>query len=564
MRRIREILAALATGIIIVIWFWYQGQFIRLEAQLVKNTDQCLVNCELIFRVRFNKDWTLLNSHNFRFAYIRHGPALDLQDYGIQILEEAPYKISIPETVCHPWNETVINGTNVTVVTHPNCTTTYHEETRYRDEWKDLTFPYSFEKDKWYYVRFWGKKKPKLGPNNIEVLPYVLGKRLHFTWWNSSWTRRMNITINNTQNSYTLTDYQLAVNITYDSDMVSDFSDLRFTWYNSTADSETEIPYWVEKKVDSSWAYIWVKVIEIPASSYATVYVYYKNPSAASESNGTAVFEFFDDFSDGDFSGWNLEGSSTGDSASASNYYFELTKGGTDGSFWYSHTFSALTTLKLLFYWNVSSSTGAHGAATLLYDASGLRGPWTYQSPYDSNWYYYVQGVGYNVPFTGAQENVWYRHIYLINTTSDTFDWYVYNSTNLALVNSSTNLDFREATGDITEIRVHVYWANEISAWDNFAISKYSSPEPTYSIGSEESYGPPPDTCTPGANIWNMDCNDNCTKTGVIDVNGPWNIYGSNGYFLCNGCNLTVNETNFNATNCKLIFTGNFKYTTRG
>jgi len=81
-------------------------------------------------------------------------------------------------------------------------------------------------------------------------------------------------------------------------------------------------------------------------------------------------------------------------------------------------------------------------------------------------------------------------------------------------------------------------------------------------LGSCESYVV--DTCTPSADVWNMDCSDNCTKTDeVITVNGPWNIYGSNGYFLCDGCTLIVNETTNNATNCKLLFTGDFKYITR-
>jgi hypothetical protein len=98
-----------------------------------------------------------------------------------------------------------------------------------------------------------------------------------WAWWNTTWQYRRPITINNTQNPNTLTNYQVAINLTYDTNMVSDFSDIRFTWINSTDDTEILIPYWIESKVNSAWAYVWVKVPYIPASSTATIYVYYGN-----------------------------------------------------------------------------------------------------------------------------------------------------------------------------------------------------------------------------------------------------------------------------------------------
>jgi hypothetical protein len=111
--------------------------------------------------------------------------------------------------------------------------------------------------------------------------------------WLSGWSYRKPITINNTANSNNLTDYQVAINISYVSGkMNSDFSDLRFT--NSTG---ALLSYWIESKVNSQWAYVWVKVDRIPASSTTTIYVYYGNTSiVTSQSNGTATFLFFDDF----------------------------------------------------------------------------------------------------------------------------------------------------------------------------------------------------------------------------------------------------------------------------
>jgi hypothetical protein len=48
-------------------------------------------------------------------------------------------------------------------------------------------------------------------------------------WYNSSWSKRRKVLIDNTLNSNTLTNYQVRLKINYSPDMKSDFSDLRFT-----------------------------------------------------------------------------------------------------------------------------------------------------------------------------------------------------------------------------------------------------------------------------------------------------------------------------------------------
>lgn len=89
-----------------------------------------------------------------------------------------------------------------------------------------------------------------------KVALWLDGTEFH-PWFNSSWSRRCPVLMNNSANANDLTDYQLLVNVTYDSDMQSDFDDLRFTH----GASEQEIPYWIEKKVDGSYAECWVKVL---------------------------------------------------------------------------------------------------------------------------------------------------------------------------------------------------------------------------------------------------------------------------------------------------------------
>ena len=57
-------------------------------------------------------------------------------------------------------------------------------------------------------------------------------------------------------------------NVSYDSDMQSDFDDLRFTWYNSTSGSEQECEYWIEKNVSSSYAETRIEVPSVVAEKY--------------------------------------------------------------------------------------------------------------------------------------------------------------------------------------------------------------------------------------------------------------------------------------------------------
>jgi len=70
-------------------------------------------------------------------------------------------------------------------------------------------------------------------------------------WWDSSWQKRRGLVITENSGS-TLTDYQVAINVTYDADMQSDFDDLRFTWLNQTSNSKVLCDAWLETKSDGA------------------------------------------------------------------------------------------------------------------------------------------------------------------------------------------------------------------------------------------------------------------------------------------------------------------------
>jgi len=100
--------------------------------------------------------------------------------------------------------------------------------------------------------------------------------------------------------------YQVLLNITYNTSMKPDFSDLRFIRYN---DNTTELDYWIEKKVDGSWCNVWLEIADnITTENKTLAWMYYGNPDASSASNGDETFLFFDDFNDGIYRDkWNID-----------------------------------------------------------------------------------------------------------------------------------------------------------------------------------------------------------------------------------------------------------------
>ena len=110
------------------------------------------------------------------------------------------------------------------------------------------------------------------------------------------------------------TDYQILLDIRYgsggdadntvwlDSKCKTDFGDIRFT----QSDGVTELDYWIEIKVDSSYASIWVEVDSIPISpNTVNIYIYYNNSEASTTSNGDDTFIIFDECENND--DWSVD-----------------------------------------------------------------------------------------------------------------------------------------------------------------------------------------------------------------------------------------------------------------
>ena len=332
--------------------------------------------------------------------------------------------------------------------------------------------------------------------------------------WLSGWQYRREITITE-QSGVSLTDYQVKIvlnSTNFDSwDKVnSDGSDIRFT----DSDGTTLLDYWIEEwDYTGQTATIWVKVPYIPASNTATIYMYYGNPSATSESNvdevwGGSVFAFYD-FESGTATDWvggyNLTGGAGGsftsegyDFTSATGvFYYDYVSGDgwdnlsdltvviigkvTDTSqttvHFYGLTTSGAGHVKTNIYYADRSYGYTNSLLYRLHESDGDTILITKSYTLDTDWHIWVAWQdATNGVFKAYEDNT------LVGST--TWDGSYYNPSDeywsIGGLKFGTNDD------------VYKQVIKRVIVYDEAipTIPTFYYPEPTYSIGSEETAGP--------------------------------------------------------------------------
>ena len=144
--------------------------------------------------------------------------------------------------------------------------------------------------------------KPALKLEDVGVVASAEGWKLtdlrslgFFLNRNFKYRRKITIT---EQSGNNLSDYQVRIDLdatNFDfSHAQTNGEDIRFTDANGNL-----LSYWIEEwdAVNES-AKVWVKVPSIPANSTVEIFLYYGNPEITSASDSEATFEFFDDFED--------------------------------------------------------------------------------------------------------------------------------------------------------------------------------------------------------------------------------------------------------------------------
>jgi hypothetical protein len=302
--------------------------------------------------------------------------------------------------------------------------------------------------------------------------------------WN--YYRQVTITNNVTQ---ALTDYQ--VNFTLDTaaliaqgKMRSDCGDLRVT----LSDGQTLLPYWIEPNTcNTNSTKIWTKVPLIPASGSTTIYVWYGNPQATSQSNASATFYYYDDGSL--YSSWT-QGTyactqDTADGNPAPSYKCPTGS----GCYMYKNinlapnmivVFSVKTNALGNFYFLVNS-TGA-GQMYRIDTRSGCPSGFATTSSWTS----------WNYPFPGPilSANTWYKFTIVMNSTSASL--YYLQGTDISPQTGTFGTLI--GTYTITNNGGYIGLVGDSHGscstwWDNIIVRKYVSPEPRVSIGNEISTG---------------------------------------------------------------------------
>jgi len=329
---------------------------------------------------------------------------------------------------------------------------------------------------------------------SIDHIPYFNGiEYTEFAWWNASWLYRRPVTINNTQNTNTLTDYQVLVtldtaSLITEGKMRDDCGDIRFV----DSDGTTLLNYWIESGCNSTDTKIWVKVPEIPASSRKIIYVYYGNPNATSMSNGTTTFDFFDDFTTLDTNVWV----SRQLTYSLSDKGIILDVGAIVTQNFVGSFPETIAEAKITW---LGASTATWGGFAATGDPDGFNnadathqagyGPYVVILPGSSGGYFrfaaddgatanYIEGAEWhilNIPFieslyTNASGNYWYRNYEFVASLS--LPW----TGNYYILFGEDDLD---GTANYPNFEV-----------DFVRVRKYTSPEPTTSVPIITIYSP--------------------------------------------------------------------------
>jgi len=326
-------------------------------------------------------------------------------------------------------------------------------------------------------------------------------------WWNNSWDYKKPINVSVSSGS-TQTNYQVKLNVTYDSDMQNDFDDLRFV----NGSENTELDYWIEEKVNSSWAMIWVKIDQEITTTNYIFYMYYGNSEVNSISNGDNTFEFFDDFPGNSINTTKWSGDNVGVSVSNSILTIDHSAG------WDSMStvnfYNAPYGTSMEFYWfrdSAESGSNTFGYSTdhaHQLTTNYIRIYTNYDSP-SAQIVTSKSGSKTQLSATGEFAFDAWKHI-KITREENKASFYQENSelSNSPIETNVPTINLPPTISTYTDFKA-----------DWIFVRKYTDPEPTYIIGSEEE-SIPEDTCTcPGAgNDWEINMSDYCNITADCDL----------------------------------------------
>ena len=253
-------------------------------------TPYCLTECHLPLVVSYDglvaPSSFVLDLTKIKYASISKG--LNLSSVSIEYLNITQVSVLDYQKNCSFFNITVENSTQqiedcVQVVSGSHLENS--------SQWLPIT-SLTFEKKKKYYIDFIGLVTPSLENTALDLIPSfnLGGIEYNFTelaWWNTSWSRCVNMNVTGAQEN--LRNFPFFVNITYDSDMQSNFNDVRFI-NNSCENGGSDMSYEIEYSVNSSFAHAWIKTNPNLSMGVNRFSMYYGNAGVGSGQNPPQVW----------------------------------------------------------------------------------------------------------------------------------------------------------------------------------------------------------------------------------------------------------------------------------
>ena len=356
----------------------------------------------------------------------------------------------------------------------------------------------------------------------------------------AGWDCRKPVTINNPGGA--LSDHQVLVTLNtsnFDYSKTNpDGSDIRFV----DGDNTVALNYWIEEWNIAGDSRIWVAVPGVDGSGSTTIYMYYGNFGASDASDGDATFEFFDDFP-----GTSLDKNKWQLGHGVPYQYYPMD---------YRVSDSTLVTWSYTSRWeSIHSDYTISSSETAIVEArvkSDDYDRWhilclTDRSDADRNGFgvlfsgYPESHIGiytttpssdsnYPHDFGVIQNNMWYK-LKIIKSAENTMGAeFIDNNGTLISDYHTTLYGWDASKWQITQWK----YDNVYGYWDYIFVRKYTSPEPTVTVGAEESDPPRPpiptyirstDADADGVpDVWDM---DNSTPTGYwTDWQGNGRMWG--------------------------------------
>jgi Domain of unknown function (DUF2341) len=305
-------------------------------------------------------------------------------------------------------------------------------------------------------------------------------------WYDPDWSKRRRVNVTN-PNATPLTNAAVRFDIAYDSDMQSDWDDLRIT----DASGTTTLPYYIERYTTSATATVWVKVPSVAANNSTFIYAYYANAFATNGESGATTFTFLDDFEDDNISEYSGDTSSYDTNATvAQQRSYGLGAGsGSEGAqadiLRTGVTIAQGSTIRVFQY---VDSTQTDDIPCALFGVQGGTNQ-NYAvclSAYPSKKFNLIKNFS-NTGFTGTSlasttvsySTGWYEIV---------VDWLTTNAINARLYDSSGSLVTSLSASDSTYTTGGMgfsFWSQH-GGWDMYAAYPYVASAPTTSIGAEQ------------------------------------------------------------------------------